>query len=286
MPAERTGTGEDSQQKPRRSKHRARAAEFSRGRALVLMSALMTALIAVIGAIVGVGLLSSPSQAARVSMPDAGAGDSRTVGALFTVSAGGLGQHFCSGSVVDSPAGDLVLTAAHCVSGRSQIAFVPDYSNGHEPYGVWLVSRVTVDQNWQSGSDPNDDFAFLTVYQTGAKASLQDLTGGETLDIGAPAGQTVTVAGYPDDLSTQISCQNVATAFSSSQLQFDCGGFPDGTSGSPFLVGSVSPGKPGEVIGVIGGYERGGLTPSVSYAARFGPSMAALYKTVIAEASS
>ena len=39
------------------------------------------------------------------------------VGALFTTSAGQLGQHFCTASVVDSPAGDLVITAAHCVSG-------------------------------------------------------------------------------------------------------------------------------------------------------------------------
>ncbi|HEX4704070.1 MAG TPA: hypothetical protein VH352_18225, partial [Pseudonocardiaceae bacterium] len=38
-----------------------------------------------------------------------------TVGALFTVDANGLSAHYCTASVVDSPAGDLVITAAHCI---------------------------------------------------------------------------------------------------------------------------------------------------------------------------
>ncbi len=39
----------------------------------------------------------------------------------------------------------------------------------------------------------------------------------------------------------------------------------------------------GTVIGVIGGYEQGGYTPEVSYAAKFGPNVAALFKTAISE---
>jgi hypothetical protein len=63
------------------------------------------------------------------------------VGALFTTSAGQLGQHFCTASVVDSPAGDLVITAAHCVTGTSgTIEFVPGYDRGSQPYGAWTVT--------------------------------------------------------------------------------------------------------------------------------------------------
>jgi Trypsin len=49
------------------------------------------------------------------------------VGALFSLSGGHLGRHFCTASVVDSPVRDLVITAAHCVSGRrpGRVAFVP-----------------------------------------------------------------------------------------------------------------------------------------------------------------
>ena len=58
------------------------------------------------------------------------------VGALFTTSAGKLGRHFCTATVVNSPAGDLVITAAHCVSGTSGVVFVPGYDNGTTPYGL------------------------------------------------------------------------------------------------------------------------------------------------------
>src|SRR5580692_8674989 len=65
-----------------------------------------------------------------------------TVGALFTVSDGQLGSHFCTASVVDSPAGDMLVTAAHCLTGYSLtapagIAFVPGYSQGATRYGIW-----------------------------------------------------------------------------------------------------------------------------------------------------
>src|SRR5215469_15289617 len=70
---------------------------------------------------------------------------SSTVGALFTVTPSGeLGTHFCTASVVDSPAGNLLVTAAHCMNGRTakDVAFVPGYSRGQEPFGAWTVSRI------------------------------------------------------------------------------------------------------------------------------------------------
>ncbi len=283
MPARPSSSSHESRHRAPQRKRRGYRRKLSRGRSLVLRSALVSVFLVVVAAILGVAVLPGAGQADRVPMPAASAGHDRAVGAIFTMSGGRLGSHFCSGSVVDSPAGDLVLTAAHCTSHEGQLAFVPDYSNGHEPYGVWLVSKTIVDQHWQSGSDANDDFAFLVVHRPGARTSLQDLTGGEALGVGESAGQMVTVAGYPGDLNNQISCRNVAMAFSQTQLQFDCGGFAGGTSGSPLLA-DASSGDAGTVIGVIGGYQQGGLTPSVSYAARFGPSMAALYRTAIAEA--
>ena len=40
------------------------------------------------------------------------------------------------------------------------------------------------------------------------------------------------------------------------------------------------------MIGVIGGYEQGGSTASVSYAAKFSTRMAALYRTALAAGGS
>jgi len=213
-------------------------------------------------------------------------GQTSTVGALFTINGSGqLENHFCTASVVDSPSGDLLVTAAHCMRDKTpnQIAFVPDYAEGRHPFGVWRVTRIIMDQDWMSTGDADDDFAFLVVHQHG-KVPLQRLTGGEVIGVGVPAGKTVEVAGYPNDLNQLISCQNTALAFNPTQYQFNCGGFTDGTSGSPLLA-SVSPLSGDDtVIGVIGGYEQGGDTASVSYAAKFGDTLSALYQQALAEA--
>jgi V8-like Glu-specific endopeptidase len=247
------------------------------GRAALVLTAMLAA--------IGIGIAVSPSSGS--SAQTAEYGETSTVGALFTVGpAGQLENHFCTASVVNSPSGNLLITAAHCMNGKNanEIAFVPDYAQGLQPLGVWRVSRIIMDQNWESTSDADDDFAFLVVHKHGAKETLQSLTGGELIGIDVPAGETVKVAGYPNDLNQLISCENKATAFSPTQYQFDCGGFTDGTSGSPLLadVGPMSDAD--TVIGVIGGYEQGGDTASISYAAKFGDSLSALYKQALAEA--
>ncbi len=250
-------------------------------------AALALAGIVAVGA--GVALSPSASSATRLQIHGAAYGRTSTVGALFArTTSGKLSQHFCTASVVDSPAGDLVITAAHCLAGRtaSQVAFVPDYSQGQGPYGIWTVTQIIEDQQWLSSSDPDDDFAFLIVHKPGAKTTLQELTGGEFLGIGDAAGRVVKVAGYPDSQGGLISCQNTALDFSPTQFEFDCAGFTDGTSGSPLLADVGASGSLDAVIGVIGGYEQGGSTASVSYAARFSTRMAALYRTALAAAGS
>jgi V8-like Glu-specific endopeptidase len=205
------------------------------------------------------------------------------VGALFTLSgAGRLGSHFCTASVVDSPNGDLLITAAHCVSGiSSSIAFVPGY-DGEAPYGVWTVTKVYVDASWSSSSDPDDDIAFLRVSKPGSSTPIEDVTGGEQLQAGTPARQFVEVIGYPDASDQAIACRNWTSEPMPDQLEFDCGGYTDGTSGGPFLA-SVNPlNGQGTVIGVIGGYEQGGLTPQVSYSAAFRANVTALYQVAVA----
>ena len=205
------------------------------------------------------------------------------VGALFTLSGGRLGAHFCTATVINSPNGDLAITAAHCVSGTSAtVAFVPGYDAGAAPYGVWTVTRVYVDASWNSSSDPDDDVAFLQVSQQGSTVPIQEVTGAEQLKIGTPAQQLVEVIGYPDSSNKAITCRNWTSEPMQDQLEFDCGGYTDGTSGGPFLA-SVNPlnGR-GTVIGVIGGYEQGGFEPEVSYSAMFGPNVMALYQVAVA----
>ncbi len=206
------------------------------------------------------------------------------VGALFTSSDGKLGNHFCTASVVSSPHGDLAITAAHCVTGLSgaTIAFVPGYDSGKEPYGIWTVAQVYVDQAWSSSSSQDDDVAFLRLSpQTASSVPIEDVTGAETLATRTAARQLVEVIGYPDASDRPIACRNWTSQPMSDQLQFDCGGYTDGTSGGPFLADVNTTTGQGVVIGVIGGYEQGGLTPAISYSAQFSSNVAALYDTAI-----
>src|SRR6202035_1857073 len=93
----------------------------------------------------------TPSQSPTISDTGQAFGGVPDVGALFTMSGGKLGTHFCTASVVHSAHGDLAVTAAHCMTGApGQVVFVPGYANGKEPYGVWPVAAVYTDQDWQS----------------------------------------------------------------------------------------------------------------------------------------
>lgn len=206
------------------------------------------------------------------------------VGALFTISGSQLGRHFCSASVVDSTAGDLVITAAHCVAKMdpSEIAFVPGYHDGQTPYGIWVTSKVLADHAWQTSQNPDHDVAFLVVHKTGASTRIQDVTGGEKLGTGWPARVWVHVLGYPNATERPITCRGETKPFGAHEMEFDCGGYTDGTSGGPFLARVDSSTGQGTVIGVIGGFEEGGDIASVSYSPRFGSAVQSLYQTAVA----
>ena len=227
----------------------------------------------------GVPAVGALFPAARLPAARLPAGTSGSAGGLAT-----SGAHFCTASVVHSGAGDLAVTAAHCVTGRNfPIAFVPGYHDGQAPYGTWLVTRVFTDAAWSASANPDDDVAFLQLAPAADGVTIESVTGAERLATGSPDRSAVKVIGYPSDTNEPVWCDNWTREFSPTQLEFDCGGYPDGTSGGPFLA-DVSPASgEGTVIGVIGGYQQGGDTDAVSYSIVFGANVARLYQE--AEAS-
>jgi V8-like Glu-specific endopeptidase len=185
--------------------------------------------------------------------------------------------------VVRSPHRDLAITAAHCVTNRNgPIQFVPGYSGGNEPYGVWAIGKVIVDRAWSTSASIDDDVAFLLV-RPAHGASIQDVTGAEDIGFEDPASLPVQVIGYPDGHDLPLICRNRTSMPLPHQLEFDCGHYIDGTSGGPFLIGTKPGSADGTVIGVIGGYQQGGNLPQISYSAAFGPNVAALYQTAISQ---
>lgn len=203
---------------------------------------------------------------------------SPAIGALFVG-----GSHYCSASVVHSARGDLVLTAAHCIHEgdggdyRTGVTFVPGYRDGTAPYGVWTATQLIVDPRWADSSDPDLDFGFLVVHQGGNPRPLESETGANQLGTNRGFVNTVTLAGYPDDSEAPTACQNITGRQDSYQVRIDCPGFPDGTSGGPWVTGASSAHDMGIVIGVIGGYQLGGDSPDVSYSSYFDEDIAALY---------
>jgi hypothetical protein len=161
---------------------------------------------------------------------------------------------------------------------KSGIAFAPGFHNGQLPYGSWPVTKVVVSQNWQSSNNPDEDVAFLQVAPSSSGASLESVTGADQIAFNQGFGMPVTVPAYPGGSDTPITCTAPAVKYSATQTEWDCRGYPDGTSGAPFLANVDSSGEKGTVIGVIGGYQQGGYTPDVSYSAYFGSAIQALYQ--------
>ncbi|WP_246128021.1 trypsin-like serine peptidase [Amycolatopsis rhizosphaerae] len=203
------------------------------------------------------------------------------VGALFSGD-----SHFCTASVIHSPAGNVVLTAAHCLSDgsgaevREDLTFVPGYHDGAEPVGRWTVTETVIPAGWSSDSDPDLDFAFLIVHQDGNPASVESVAGANLLGHNRGFSHEVTVSGYPDSQDAPLVCHSTSSEFTTYQEQVACPGFTNGTSGGPWVT-DVDPATGyGTVIGVIGGYQEGGDTADLSYSAYFDSDIQHLFDSI------
>jgi len=174
-----------------------------------------------------------------------------------------LRAHFCTAAVVASTSGEVIVTAAHCLSGTARgLLFAPGYQAGAASHGTWVVTGAYVAAGWLNSQDPKDDVAFLTVRPAASNhstATVQAVVGGYPLASAPRAGDRVRVTGYVDGVQTAVSC--VATVYlTGGYPSFDCAGFAGGTSGGPW----ISAGKQ-TLTAVIGGLHQGGCSPDTSY---------------------
>jgi hypothetical protein len=189
------------------------------------------------------------------------------VGAIFF---DGGTLHSCTGSVVHSTGGDLVLTAAHCLSGRSQAAFVPGFAGDGAPTDLWTVHEIYFDPRWLATKDPHADYVIARVSGAG-NGSLESHVG-SALSLGmAPApGSRISVIGYPAGVGGRpIGCQATTGLTDGGYPALPCEGLVDGTSGAPWVSGVT-------VTGLIGGFQGGGCAENVSYSAPFDEQTAQL----------
>lgn len=199
------------------------------------------------------------------------------VGPLF---ANGISSaHGCTASVLASQTRDLIITAAHCITGTGAgMQFAPGYNQGATPYGVWTVTRAYVDPAWIADQDPAHDYAILHVAKKRSAhraIGVEDVTGGAALGTAPEDGERITDIAYNAGLNDQpVKCTtpaHVATGVPA----FNCHGYVGGSSGSPWLSGPPDKDDTA-VLGVIGGRYQGGCFEYISYSSPFDPSVATL----------
>ncbi|WP_189130817.1 trypsin-like serine peptidase [Wenjunlia tyrosinilytica] len=203
----------------------------------------------------------------------------RTIGAVRYTARDS--DHFCTASVVDSPHRNLLLTAAHCVYDSEDgpargLAFTPMAEDGRTPLGVWKLGRVFVAQGWKDAEDEDEDFAFVTVEPLGGR-NVQDVTGANRVAVDPGYTNQVRVIGYPNSSDSPIGCDVTGRRAMPHQMRFDCNGYSEGTSGSPWLRDYDARSGSGTVVGVLGGHQAGGDIHWTSYGAYPGRELDRVY---------
>lgn len=206
---------------------------------------------------------------------------SSAVGALFVRAVGiTVNNPFCTASIVPSPKGNLLITAGHCLGEVpvDDMTFAPFYHDGIRPFGTWRVISQVFAPQWIPGGDPDADFAFLTV-----NGNVQKLAGAEQLGLSSPVPASVTVEGYLFAGGMTVCAQKpvIIYAANQKQLKLNCSGFPNGSSGGPFLKNINKRSGLGTIVGVIGGYQEGGNNSNVEYSSPISSSLMSLYKEMI-----
>lgn len=183
--------------------------------------------------------------------------------------------HSCSAGVIASSTRDLLITAAHCVSGDGTgMSVVPGYDAGRAPYGTWSVTAVFVDPDWDSKQSPSDDFAILRVAPqqiSGMPEHVQDITGALPLGTTPTNREAVTVQGFNAGSGDQSVVCTTELAFRRGNPTFGCDGYANGSSGSPWMVTGTD--HITRAIGVIGGLHQGGCKVQRSFSPVFGASV-------------
>lgn len=126
---------------------------------------------------------------------------------------------YCSGTAIDSPTRQLVLTAGHCVnSGRQYgepsvwsdyLQFVPAFNGGVAPFGAFVARRAKVfaPKQWTKHGNPDFDLgAFLTLPNAAGLNVADAVGGGATIVTDLSRHQTFRSYGYPGGRTRMQSC--------------------------------------------------------------------------------
>jgi V8-like Glu-specific endopeptidase len=195
----------------------------------------------------------------------------------------------CSGSTVNSAGKDSVITAGHCVYGslggevpgegwHTNWMFVPDYSNGRAPYGIWTAKELWTPTSYYVNQDEGDDMGGAVINTNAYGQHIVNVVGGQGIAWNYPASESVYDFGYPAGApfngATLQYCNGSEFNWSgiANTMGLPCN-FTGGSSGGPWLMSFN-----GE-FGYVNGVNDFGYTslPGYIFAAYFGNNAASLY---------
>ncbi|WP_188316346.1 trypsin-like serine peptidase [Solihabitans fulvus] len=234
------------------------------------MSRTLTGVLAAAAAVFLLSATAATATAATAPRDAAPTGAIPTVGALSLV---GYGQ-ICTGTVLNTPKHNIVLTAAHCIDHLvvhppgSAFSFTPGYdtaSGNQAPYGKWSVKAYHLpSKRGILHRNPDYDVALFELNPNGQGQNIQDVVGGQDYQINAPISGSITSIGYPIAAKGRpYYCGVPVTVHPVSghkdEFQADCGkAFGDGVSGAAFLVNYDANTQHGTVVASVGGDNEGG----------------------------
>ncbi|MEU4955625.1 trypsin-like serine peptidase [Streptomyces lavendulae] len=203
----------------------------------------------------------------------------RTVGRLF-FTAPGVGDGSCTATVVDSPSGSTVVTAAHCLSTflsedkpdvwNTNVYFVPGYLDDAKPRGGFTARASLLTDGYFTHHRSTEDFAMLVMNKAPDGRPIAEVTGSQRIAFNAKRnfGQPTYAFGYsaamwndkPWDMGQLLGYSSgKAKSFNDQHLRNQWGVRSDqsgGSSGGPHLTGFNPATATGTVVGVTsqGGY--------------------------------
>ena len=160
-----------------------------------------------------------------------------------------LYQYSCSGAVVASSSGDLISTAGHCVYdptakvwyNNNNWIFVPAYTAGTAPLGIWSARQMFARNAWTNYTDINSDVGFVALYTLNGQ-HIQSVVGSQGIGFNYPRLTYTYSFGYPVNIYNGLYLQKCAgfarrsywtqDSYIGQGLRCGMGG---GSSGGPWL---------------------------------------------------
>lgn len=141
-------------------------------------------------------------------------------GQIFVRLGGQVGS--CSGTAINSPTRQLVLTAGHCVNTGPErprrngiwanfIQFVPAYNGGVAPFGAFVAHRADIYslRQWTRFGNPDFDLGAFLVQPNPEGVNVADAVGGgATIVTDVTRRQEFQAFGYPGETTQMQQCRS------------------------------------------------------------------------------